>query len=322
MLRQFIPLKVRRMIRPPWIMTAPNSSTPRVLDRFLFYAIVGTWMDEDIVYSTVANAFTQGVDAVFIIDNDSPDETVHTARTAGASDVIQYRTAVYDERYRIDMMDLVVQHISTHSSADNVWWLLMDADEFPRPAGGGTIRDLLRRLDSKFRIVGARFLNHYPSPGQTPHILERHPLECQPLCEELVSPVMCSQGHRKHPLFRWDRSGPYIKPSLGFHTAESVQKPLFEPQDQLVIHHFPFRCEAVTRARFQKLTETRIGPLRDHMSVTHMRARLQSIDAVYAGKWEDVISLHLEDPRRGVHLTHWCLIAPPVSQNVLRWYPA
>jgi hypothetical protein len=320
MLRQFIPLKIRRMIRPPWVVTAVNSSTPQVLDNFLFYAIVGTWMDEDIVFSTVANAFTQGVDAVFIVDNDSPDETVSVARTAGAADVLRYRTSVYDERYRIDLMYLLIQHISTFSSADNVWWLLMDADEFPRPEGEGTVRDLLRRLDSRFRIVGARFLNHYPSPGQTPHIVERHPLECQPLCEELISPAMCSQGHRKHPVIRWDRSGPDIKPGLGFHTAECSEKPLFEPKDQLVIHHFPFRCEAVTRARFRKMSETRIGALGDQMSVTHMTARLQSVDAVYSGNWEDVISLHLEDQRRGVSLTHWCSIAPPVSQDIPRWY--
>ena len=49
---------------------------PEPLTSFPLFAVVKTWMDEDIIEATVRNAFAQGVDRVFLVDNASTDSTV------------------------------------------------------------------------------------------------------------------------------------------------------------------------------------------------------------------------------------------------------
>ena len=45
----------------------------------------------------------------------------------------------------------------------HIWWLWLDADEFPHGPRGLTVREYLETLDRRYRIVGARFINHFPS---------------------------------------------------------------------------------------------------------------------------------------------------------------
>ena len=56
--------------------------TPISLDRstkFAVSCIVGAWMEADVIGATVKNALTQGCERVFLVDNDSHDETVAEA---------------------------------------------------------------------------------------------------------------------------------------------------------------------------------------------------------------------------------------------------
>ena len=142
--RRFIPHRVRssvfqvrrtvvRRLRGEhvlWVRTDPIPSDPHPLDRFGFYAIIGTWMEADVIADTVANAFAQGVDRVFLLDNNSPDDTVALATGAGADVVLTYSTAGFEEHYRYNLMNEYVRHCSESSDYDHVWWLWMDADEF------------------------------------------------------------------------------------------------------------------------------------------------------------------------------------------------
>lgn len=323
--RRVVPRSARRRLRPPpppWVIAMPSPREPRPLEQFAFYAILGTWMEADIVADTVSNAFAQGVDRVFLVDNASPDDTVRRAVACGAEHMITYRTERFEERHRYNLMNELVRHVSSTSEYEHIWWLWLDADEFPRPQSSGTIREQLQTLDRGFRVVGARVLNHYPTPGEVAHVPGRHPAEVQPLCEE-VRQHICDAMHRKHPLQRWDRAGPRIDAGLGFHRAESEERPLHEPMTPIVIHHVPFRDEETTRRRIEALwrgvDEGASRAVEGDLATDHMHARRASLDAVYAGQWDRVQNFIPGMPDRGVQLRDWRSLAPRIDPVSPRW---
>ena len=208
----------RRLSRPryrpgspdtSWITTRPEPATPRPLPNVRLFAILGTWFESDVVAATVHNALIQGCERVYLVDNDSPDDTVAEAVAAGAELARSFATEQYDEQVRMSIMNEVVLEVSAATQRadgdEQLWWLLLDADEFPHGPGGRTVPEHVRALDRASRVVGARFLNHYPDRRPFSFV-DRHPLDFQPLCEEHVYPL-CSRGHRKHPLQRWDAAG-------------------------------------------------------------------------------------------------------------------
>ena len=77
------------------VTTRPNPSPPQPLPEFRFFAVLGTWMEEDIVEATVRNAFAQGVEAVYLVDNASTDATVERALSAGATLAESFATPEY-----------------------------------------------------------------------------------------------------------------------------------------------------------------------------------------------------------------------------------
>ncbi len=325
--KALLPARVRSRIRraePPWVISVQQQGDRQPLQRFGFYAVVGTWMEADIIADTVANAFAQGVDRVFVVDNDSPDDTVARATGAGAEHVLTYQTRSFEEKYRYRLMNEFVRHASITSEFDHVWWLWLDADEFARPAQGGTLRAMLGNLDAQYRVVGARFVNHYPVPGKPAHVAGDHPIDHQPLCEELPL-AMCDALHRKHPLQRWDRFAPFIEAGLGFHGATCAQRPLLEPIESAVIHHFPFRNESATRRRIDALwNDARASDSRakhGDLATDHMEARMRSLDAVYHGDWAQVHNFMPGAAPLGVDLVDWRSLDPPLSPHIVRWGP-
>src|ERR1700722_9488174 len=116
----------RRLLDRPLegtVATQPNPSPPRPPPDFRLFAVLGTWMEEDIVEATVRNAFAQGVEAVYLVDNASTDATVERALAAGATLAESFATEDYDERIRILLMNSVVARVSLQSKASHVWWL-------------------------------------------------------------------------------------------------------------------------------------------------------------------------------------------------------
>lgn len=304
----------------PWGRIEDVEGEPEVLDDFRFFGVLGTWNEEDVVAACVRNAMTQGCEEVFLVDNASDDDTVAHAVAAGATLNRRYSTTGYDESLRMQLMHDVVESVSRDCGAAHVWWLWLDADEFSHGQAGLTIRQQLKALDRRFRVVGARYLNHYPAgpPECRPGV---HPLDYQPLAEELVYPF-CEAGHRKHPLQRWDRDGLPIRCGLGFHEPYAALE-LVESRDAVILHHFPFRDEAATRARIAKLCEVddRTGKPRaptDHCSADHIWPRYRSLDAVYRRDWPDVIDFM--SGKKGVHLRPWTELVGLDDASVARWY--
>ena len=312
-----------------WVTALPNPPHPRTLRDIRLFAVLGTWMEADIVSATIRNAFTQGCERVYLVDNESTDGTAEIAQAEGAFLAHSFRTERYDERLRLRFMNDVVADVSSHESDAHLWWLFLDADEFPHGPSGMRLLDYLRTLDERFRIVGARFFDHYPS-GRPAFVQGRHPLDTQPLCEEIAIP-MCRRNHRKHPLQRYDRHGAAIECGTGFHTAVCAER-LLEPLQPIFLHHFPFREEPVTRRRLDALWAKDAN---DHSRAleshdTHMLARLRSVDAVYRQDWPAVRNFLALDsmrtvfdappPPSGVTPRPWMQQVEEEHRHVLRWY--
>jgi hypothetical protein len=275
-------------------------------------------MEQDVVEATVRNAFTQGAEAVYLVDNASTDGTVDRAVAAGATLAESYRTKIYEERVRILLMNAVVARVSLASGLPHVWWLWLDADEFPEGPGGRTVAQYLGTLDRRFRVVGSTYYNHFPTtrPGYVPGF---HPIDFQPMCEMFVpdEPRYCSLPHWKHPLQRFDADGPFLRTLEGFHSASVVRDVrLIEPTVGIVTHHFQYREEAATRARMELLC----GGLdrnahNEIIGNSSIKKRFDNLDAVYRGRWDQVDNLRAHSSQRGVHLVPW-----PDVAGVHRWY--
>ena len=98
--------------RHSWVVPADNPPDPEPLTTTRLFAVVGTWMEEDIIEATVTNCFEQGCERVYVVDNGSVDHTVARARQAGATVASAFRTERYDEAERVREMQSVVDEVS------------------------------------------------------------------------------------------------------------------------------------------------------------------------------------------------------------------
>ena len=262
------------------VVTRRGQTPAEPLDEFTLWASIATFAEEDVIEATVANAFAQGCERVFLLDNASPDATVARALAAGAEVVDSWESDAFDEFERSRRANRWMAQLSPDAPTTSVWWLHLDADEFPHGPGTRTVREHLELLDRSYRVVGAEFWNHFPTPGRTPaYERGRHPLDDQPLVER--EPFRyCWHGHYKHPLVRVDRGAPTPQLLPGAHLPMRYGgHRMVEPPAGIVVHHMQFRDEETTRARMA-LTETRL--VRDEPIANRMRF----VDAVYQGRWD------------------------------------
>jgi hypothetical protein len=304
-----------------WIVAAPNPADARTLPHVRLFGILGTWMEADVVAANIRNAMTQGCERVYLVDNGSTDETVEIALAEGAILGRSFTTERYDEHLRLRHMNDLVSEVSESEPGQHLWWLFLDADEFSHGPWGMTLLAYLKTLDERFRVVGTRYFNHYPA-GRPQYTPGRHPLDFQPLCEELAYP-MCPSRHRKHPLQRYDKAGARIECGRGFHLAHSTDQ-LHEPSQPAFLHHFPFRDEAVTRTRLASLwakDATGVARALETDDATgHMLPRFRSLDAVYAQEWSRVENFIASPPALGVRVKPWAEMVEEPHRHVLRWY--
>ncbi len=302
--------------RPGQVGHEDNPDHPVVLEDFPIFAVIKSWMDEDIIEATVRNAFAQGADTVFLVDNASTDSTVARAVEAGATVAEVYETEAFDGRLVQPLVNAVVARESLRDGSDHIWWMLLDSDEFPEGPGGRTIREYLAGLDRRFRLVGARFLNHLPDT--TPANVEGfHPADFQPLCypfEPLNNPP-CSLGHWKHLLQRFDRHGQFLLSNEGAHTAFASER-VIEPSAGVLVHHFQYRNEAFTRAKLDLVHESHRDGLHESAGWSSFDRRRRSLDAVYDQRWAEVDTPPNRVAGASAHPAPWS------GQSTLRrWYP-
>jgi len=251
------------------------------------------------------------------VDNDSSDATVERAVGAGAVLAESFHTESYQEHIRVLLMNAVVARVSLETGEPHVWWLWMDADEFPEGPDGTTVLEYLRTLDRRFRVVGSTYYNHFPT-DKPEYLRGFHPVDLQPMCELYVRDRLrfCPQPHFKHPLQRFDSSGPFAMSIIGFHGVNTLAaEPLLEPRGGIVTHHVQYRDEELTRARMVRLCAGEGRNSHNHaLGNTEIGKRFASMDAVYARRWGEVDNLRVRGPSSGVHPERWP--QPPAH----RWY--
>jgi hypothetical protein len=307
-----------------WSLVAPNPAQPDPLLPVRLFGIIGTWCEGDVIQATVSNAFAQGCERVFIVDNESQDGTLEGAVAAGAEIARVYGTDYYDERRRLAEMSGVINAVSSELATDHIWWLLSDADEFVHGPAGLRIADYLAGLDRRFRVVGARAFNHFPT-SEPANVPDRHPLDYQPMCQELQM-AWCSLGHWKHPLIRWDRSGPEVGADVGFHRVRAPVR-VGEPREGVFMHHFQYRNRPETYERLRRLCEAQEdGVVRSARQDAIVRGgsggrlRWATLDHVYAQDWAHVGWPTPRGHRSGVTPRPWTSLVSPADASVARWY--
>ena len=95
-----------------WSRVEANPARPDPLHPVRLFGIVGTWCEADVIEATVQNAFAQGCERVFIVDNESPDDTLERAAAAGAEIGSVYHTDYYEESRRLAEMTGLISAVS------------------------------------------------------------------------------------------------------------------------------------------------------------------------------------------------------------------
>ena len=289
---------------------------PQPLDDFALFAIIPTFCEADIIAASVANALAQGSEAVFVVDNDSPDDTVAVAEGAGATVVEKWSSPHQDGLGQKARLHQHAARITAERGCEHAWWLLLDADEFPKGPNGCTVREFLQGIDRSHRIVGANFFNHFPTeePAYVPGF---HPAEFQPLCSPHPGRY-CRAQHYKHMLIRYDRAGPELRLGGGQHRIdpECGQGLLaVEPSESLIVQHFQWRREDDSRRRLEVMGE-RLN--QTHQQGLSIFRRIDAIDAVYRHDWKNVY----DDGTRswGIRLRPFRDFVPAADTTIRRWY--
>lgn len=266
----------------------PGASVDVVL-----HGVVVAWMESDVIAATVANLFAQGCARVFVIDNDSVDGTADVAERAGA-EVRRFRSRSHDEALMRLQANALAQEVSAArwdaGEPAPVWWLHVDADEFPSGPRDIRVIDHLRTLPDDVRVVGSRAFDRWPSPSAPPDPAPgEDPVGHLPLATSRWS-LACLRLHWKHQLVRLDRDRPTVLIGDGCHRAVSTVA-LVESREAIVVRHAPFRAEAATRRRIEALSEVGSDGLsRVTFNRFEMAERAAMVDAVYAARWDRVPS--------------------------------
>lgn len=165
-------LTVRNPPFPPWrrraagswqrIGTGPGPLETR--ERPLLYGVVAAWNEDDVIYATVRHLRGQGCHRVFVLDDGSDDHTASEAHEAGANVVAITSDGVYREATRCRMIRALIAE-QTEDAGGDVWWLVADADEFPRGYGGLTVGEVVAGLPGWVDTVGSRVIEHLPHVG-------------------------------------------------------------------------------------------------------------------------------------------------------------
>jgi len=145
---------------PSWVLARANERVaPRVMPGPRMFAVLGTWMEADIVASTIRNAFAQGAERVYLVDNGSTDGTLETARMEGAVVARSYRTDHYDEDLRLHHMNGVVSEISHSEGDQQLWWLFFPCKD--------TI-EAVRQLSARMVFITDRATSNSTNPLSRP----------------------------------------------------------------------------------------------------------------------------------------------------------
>jgi hypothetical protein len=305
---------VQRPESAPWDqLCAPKGSSLPLLS-----AVVSTWKDWDIIGACVRNCFAQGCSEVLILDNDSQDDTVERAVTAGATVGKVYSTRMYDDDLRVSLQNALVKERVESGINTEQWWLTLDADEFPCGQGGSRLVDTLSSLPDRVTTVGYDCLDLYPmTPDE--YVVGQHPASCMPFGVRRSGGRLCyglSCSHWKHPVLRY-RGKFDVAQMRGNHVpAYPSARPTYEPSTTLWMFHAPFRRRVDTEARLRALCNGRNKWDDDVTRGNGAVKRFKSLEAVYNGWWDRVELPHTQMYGRdvvGLTVYPWRTLVPSLD---------
>jgi hypothetical protein len=203
----------------------------------------------------------------------------------------------------------------TAAAGGDVWWLVLDADEFPRGPGATTVRELVELAPGWVDVVGSRVLDHVPARSAE-YVARQHPLAFFPQARWFRS-AFCGRGHWKHPLMRVRVAGD-VYPLPGHHavgTADGRRAREYEPT--LLMHHFPLRARDRTEGKLRRAMAPgdRYGSSPDAFTRARLAERLAALDDLYEGRYDLVASGFCGDRRRGIVVSDWRELVPPLERG-------
>lgn len=295
---------------------APEPSAQESSPAPLLYGLTSVWNEDDVVYATVRNLFLQGADKVFVIDDASDDDTVTEAEAAGATIIHDDSDGVFLERRRNDRICQVIDE-QTENAERPVWWIVVDADEFPRGPNGLTIRDFVRELPPRVETVGSRVLEHYPSRLSAPKP-RFHPIDELPNAHWHNHPA-CPAGHWKHQMLLVRKPGE-LRFMPGRHTvaAPPDKKPVIESEQSLLMHHFPLRDRDRTERKLllSGSTSGRYTKSGDSFLMRRIDSRLRVLDLSYQEQYHLAPNSFPGEPTRGLPVRDWQDLVIPSEREV------
>lgn len=277
----------------PLVSDTPCSRT----DEPLIYAIISTWHDGDIIYDAVRNCFNNGCSKVFVLDNNSPDNSVSEAIRAGAEIAEIYDTEYYDDDLRIRKQNLFIKNIVETEAHRELWFITLDGDEFPTGIGSDTIQQTLGRMPGELRTIGSKAIDLYPNKGEE-HIIGQHPASCFAYGINRIARCYCELSDWKHVAIRYFNGVYDISQCRGNHRPAHMlrNRTIYEPRHlTLPIFHAPIRNEINTRARLTALCGKN-NELGYHRSIGDDKViggqgaikRFHSLDMIYSQQWDKV----------------------------------
>ena len=273
-------------------------------------AVMCVWNEEDIIESTVKHAFAQGCSNVFIIDNASTDRTVEIAINAGAILADAFESKYFDETQKIARLNSVVKTYNAQSPDEHVWWLYLDADEFPNIDHSYRIIDFIASLDPSIRLIHGHLFHHVPThPPYNVH--GYHPAD--------FIPVATKTNIEKIPLVRYDKGKQHLYSCGGAHTVDSAGESIPMIKGILNIHHFHYRRPEDSIARLKLLLKKNDD---GSSRVDWMDAREQNVKksetakSVYHDRYKQANEMYNQNR----HLSLFSDSLPYNHKNITRWY--
>ncbi|MBO2447185.1 glycosyltransferase family 2 protein [Actinomadura barringtoniae] len=273
----------------------------------LIYGLTTVWNEDDVIYATVRNLFLQGVDEVFVVDDESDDDTVTEAKIAGATLIQDASEGTFEEQRRTRRITEFMND-QTATAGRPVWWIVVDADEFPRGPDGTTIRDLVSTLPPSVDTIGSRVLEHYPSRTSAP-LPRHHPLDELRMARPHTI-AFCPEAHWKHQMVLLRNPGD-LAFTPGRHTIQaSPARPIVESSASLLMHHFPLRDRERTEQKFRQAAESRYTGTTDAFIKKRLRKRLRMLELAYTEQYHLLPNMYPGERKQGTTLKDWQSLVP------------
>jgi len=276
----------------------------------LMNAVICVWNEEDIIESTVKHALAQGCSNVFIVDNNSTDKTVNTAINAGAILADSFGSEYFNEYQKIAYLNTVVKKYNESCKEDYIWWLYIDADEFPNIDCELRIIDFIKLLDPSIKAVHGYMFNHIPTHAPY-NISGYHPADFMQLANKTNT--------TKIPLIRYDKGKPHFYSASGAHHFDTCGENVPIVLDVLNIHHFNYRRQENTFRRLKQLTTKNSNgvcrvDLFDKLEQMHKKSK--NAKSTYHNRYDSAKSIYNENKYKILMMDelHYSY------DNLVRWY--